>query len=104
MITLLIWTQRSVIAGININRKSIETFEIKNEKCLFNFNKLLSWIADQKSKFYLKTKRISNLTEIEEWEIKNDRIHHIDEKYFEVIGADVKISNREVINLVSTDD
>ncbi len=88
---------RSVIAGININRKNIETFEIENEKCLFNFNKLLSWIADQKSKFYLKTKIIS-LTEVEEWEIKNDRIHHIDEKYFEVIGADVKISNREVIN------
>ena len=50
---------RSVIAGININRKNIETFEIENEKCLFNFNKLLSWIADQKSKFYLKTKIIS---------------------------------------------
>ncbi len=88
---------RSVIAGVNINRKKIDTLGIENEKCLFNFNKLLSWIADQKSKFYLKTKRIS-LKKIEKWEIKNDRIHHVEDKYFEVIGANVKISNREVVN------
>lgn len=88
---------RSVIAGVNINRKNIETLGIENEECLFNFNKLLSWIADQKSKFYLKTKRI-NLTEVEKWKIKKGRMYHVDDKYFEVIGADVKISNREVVN------
>ena len=88
---------RSVIAGYDIvqNRSSISNRYSKDNGELFSFNELLSWIAEQKTKYELGIKRIP-LNTMRDWVITENEIHHIENKYFKVIATDVTIGNREV--------
>lgn len=88
---------RSVIAGLNINKRQSESFSrySKQNGELYSFNELLSWIAEQKTKYDLDVRRI-HLNEVRNWEITDTEIHHKDGKYFKVIATDVAIGNREV--------
>ena len=88
---------RSVIAGLNIYQKqktSLNRYSKQNGE-LYSFNELLAWIAEQKTKFDLAVRRIP-LTEVRNWEITENDIHHKENKYFKVIAVDVSIGNREV--------
>jgi dTDP-4-dehydro-6-deoxy-alpha-D-glucopyranose 2,3-dehydratase len=88
---------RSVVAGLDITQKQRASFDrySKQNGELYSFNELLSWIADQKTKYDLEVRRIA-LSEMRNWEITEDEIYHKDNKYFKVIAANVTIGNREV--------
>ena len=87
---------RSVIAGLNVNKEQkLSSRYLKQNGELFSFNELLSWIADQKTKYNLEITRIP-LNKIQNWKMTGNEIHHNENKYFKVIATDVSIGNREV--------
>ena len=101
---------RTVISGIPLFlsiEDSIILSEGKNYKysmlksCIFRSNSLysqteiLSWITSLKCQYELSVTSI-NLDEVSDWIIDDYCIHHRDNKYFNVIAAEVAISNREV--------
>lgn len=109
---------RTVISGIPLGDLSIDKVEIINSfynisnnsyfsgllnsaaKDAISYNTLndiIIFITQHKSKLELLVQKIP-LNSIENWIIGKDSIYHEDKKFFEVIAADIKISNREVIN------
>jgi len=109
---------RTVISGIPLGDLSIDKVEIINSfynisnnsyfsgllnsaaKDAISYNTLndiIIFITQHKSKLELLVQKIP-LNSIENWIIGKDSIYHEDKKFFEVIAADIKISNREVKN------
>jgi len=88
---------RSVIAGLNINKKDYISLSWKDdkEKSCYSFKELLLWITEQKSKFYLEV-HSKSLKKVNGWIINNHEIYHESEKYFKIIGVKSKINSREV--------
>jgi dTDP-4-dehydro-6-deoxy-alpha-D-glucopyranose 2,3-dehydratase len=106
---------RTVISGIplgdNINKNQItelsekflvssfekgmllSTFETEN--CLNSFDEILNWLTALKCKYDLEVKPMS-LFHIKDWIISDADIHHINNRYFNIIAAEVEIDNREV--------
>ena len=58
-------------------------------------SKFYSFMIDKKSHYWIKTENI-NFNELNEWSINNGKISRNDNKFFEVIGCEIKINNREV--------
>ena len=58
---------------------------------------IIFWITALKSKYDLEMNRIP-LNKVKNWIIAESEIHHIDHKYFSIIGANIFIENREVLN------
>ena len=56
---------------------------------------LLSWLTELKSTYELRVNLIP-LNQVEQWKCDDYHIYREDGRYFEVIGVDVTISNREV--------
>lgn len=56
---------------------------------------LLSWLTELKSTYELCVDLVP-LNQVEQWKCDDYRIYHESGRYFEVIGVDVAISNREV--------
>lgn len=94
---------RTVISGIPLiynndickDRDSIGLNIIKSGSPKNSITEILSWMTSLKCKFELDVKLIS-LKKVQNWNISNDEISHIDNKYFKIIGANVTINNREV--------
>lgn len=63
---------------------------------LSSIEEIISWITRLKSKYDLEVSRIP-LNKVSNWTRTDEEIHHVDHKYFSVIGANVNISNREVM-------
>ena len=77
------------INGNEFFKSIIEEEESKTELVL---NKFIDF------KFNLETKnKIIPLNKINNWEIKKDKIGHVNKKYFEVIANKIEIDSREVI-------
>lgn len=68
--------------------------EVSNFK-MNDFSAILSFITKQKCKYELIVKNKA-LVDLRNWKIGEDEIHHEDNLYFSVIGADIIIDNREV--------
>jgi oxidase EvaA len=64
---------------------------------LHKFDEILNWLTALKCKYELELNYIS-LFDIEDWVISDEVIKNIDNRFFEVIAAQVSISNREVKN------
>lgn len=62
-----------------------------------SINDVILFITHQKCKFDLKVTQIP-LKSLNDWIIEDSKIRHIENKYFEIIAANIKISNREVVN------
>jgi dTDP-4-dehydro-6-deoxy-alpha-D-glucopyranose 2,3-dehydratase len=62
---------------------------------LRSFDEIITWFTALKCKYELDVSTIP-LHKIKDWVITKSTIEHKDRKYFSVIGAKVKISNREV--------
>lgn len=62
-----------------------------------NFDKIISWITNLKSRYELFVKNIG-LKQTQNWHFDGIAINHIDNKYFSVIGISVEIGNREIIS------
>jgi dTDP-4-dehydro-6-deoxy-alpha-D-glucopyranose 2,3-dehydratase len=58
---------------------------------------IIFWITALKSKYDLEMNRIP-LNKVKKWIISESEIHHVDHKYFSIIGANIFIENREVLN------
>ena len=57
------------------------------------FESIISWITKMKTRFELETKRIP-CNEISDWKIGDHKIHHKEEKYFNIIATKVEIEDR----------
>ncbi|MFL2983113.1 MAG: NDP-hexose 2,3-dehydratase family protein [Candidatus Neomarinimicrobiota bacterium] len=88
---------RSVIAGLNINKKDYISLHWKDnkEKSCYTFKELLLWITEQKTKFHLDIHHKS-MNQVNSWIIDNYEIYHKNQKYFKIIGVKSKINSREV--------
>jgi dTDP-4-dehydro-6-deoxy-alpha-D-glucopyranose 2,3-dehydratase len=56
---------------------------------------VMTWITDQKETFSLDVRRIG-LPETDEWVYDGHSIHHVDGRYFRIIGLSVEATSREV--------
>ena len=70
---------------------------LTNENSLKSIEEIISWITSLKSKYELEVNRIP-LNKVKDWIVSETEIHHIENKYFSVIGANIFIENREVLN------
>lgn len=68
---------------------------LDEESALNNFEDIISWLTELKSKYDLEVERIP-LNKVDGWVKSDMKIHHKDHKYFNVIGVNVTIDNREV--------
>lgn len=101
---------RTVISGIPLFTH-VEDFLVLSGKstfesemlqsCLTRKNSLnsksqiLSWITSLKCEYELDVQRI-DMKDVNDWVIEDYSIHHKENKFFNVIAAEVAISNREV--------
>ena len=83
----------------NKKNKSYELFKsfVTDKKALNTIDEIIHFITNIKSKYDLFVSRIS-LNKTKNWNIHDDEISRNDGKFFKVIGVDVSISNREVLN------
>jgi oxidase EvaA len=85
----------------DINEGSFESKVLKSvlskEGAINTFDSIINFITKQKSFFELVVDRIP-LNHVKCWEITNDCIQHVDNKYFRIIGVEVTIDNREVVS------
>lgn len=58
---------------------------------------ILHWLSELKSRYELLVSRIP-LNRVEEWTITDTEIVRSDRKYFRIVGANISISNREVVS------
>ena len=93
---------RSVIASLDIsynNHASLNMYEKQNGE-LFSFNELLSWIAEQKTKYELDVRKIP-LNEVQNWEITDTEIHHKDGNHLNNNPENLKGHTRASHNVVT---
>ena len=69
--------------------------EISNKSC-HSIDDIIHWFTNLKALYDLDVKS-TPLSQIKDWVIDDYRIYHTDNKYFEIIGVDVIIENREMI-------
>ncbi|MDC1145878.1 NDP-hexose 2,3-dehydratase family protein [Candidatus Marinimicrobia bacterium] len=87
---------RTVVSCINYKNTNIDYLKNLN-KAYHTIDDILIWIKSLKENFSLKTK-ILPLSRLPDWDVNENEIKRFDGKYFKVIGADIKIENREVKN------
>lgn len=68
---------------------------LTRKNSLYSKSQILSWITSLKCQYELDVKRI-DMKDVNDWVIEDYSIHHKESKFFNVIAAEVAISNREV--------
>ena len=68
---------------------------LTRKNSLYSKTLILSWITSLKCQYELDVKRI-DMKDVNDWVIEDNSIHHKENKFFNVIAAEVAISNREV--------
>ena len=68
---------------------------LSRKNSLYTKTQILSWITSLKCEYELDVKSI-NMEDVKDWVIEDYSIHHKENKFFNVIAAEVAISNREV--------
>jgi dTDP-4-dehydro-6-deoxy-alpha-D-glucopyranose 2,3-dehydratase len=105
---------RTVISGIPFFSYGVDSFEnllnvetdasygsgmllsaLDNKAGIYSITEILSWMTKLKCIYELNVETIP-LSNISDWVIEEDKIRHIDNRFFRVIAAEVEISNREV--------
>ena len=107
---------RTIISGIQLgsyDKKSIDLYmlmregnnytdtlflksELSKDNSYNSMDQIIHWFTNLKTIYELNVKTIP-LDQLSQWIIDKDRVYHVDNKYFEVIGVEVVIENREVI-------
>ena len=80
--------------NMSLNAKMLAS-ELDKETALNSFDEIIYWFTNLKASYDLLVTPIK-LVDVKDWKITDTSIIHKDEKYFQVIAVDVKISNREV--------
>ncbi|TIH18048.1 NDP-hexose 2,3-dehydratase [Marinifilum sp. JC120] len=108
---------RTVVSGITYGSFESDTFELVSyllrgnghsapkdeflhstlsvEPAVHTEEEIITFLTHLKSIYDLDVERIP-LPEVQDWIVSNDRIHHKEDKYFEVIAVSVAIEGREV--------
>lgn len=68
---------------------------LSHEDSLYTKTQILSWITSLKCEYELDVRQIA-MKDVGDWVIEDYSIHHKDNKFFNVIAAEVAINNREV--------
>ncbi len=68
---------------------------LDHESALHSIDDILSWLARLKSTYFLDVKPIG-LNEIEDWSVTDEKIHHVEDRFFSILPVEVEIENREV--------
>lgn len=79
-----------------VNKKFLKS-ALSNDKSLHSIDGIITFLTQLKSTYDLEIKQIP-LARMKKWNIGDEEIYHQDRKYFKVIGVNVEIGNREVIN------
>ncbi|MEI2418841.1 NDP-hexose 2,3-dehydratase family protein [Arthrospira platensis SPKY2] len=103
---------RTILSGIRYcNRSLVEKFissvsdqfkidmlysEISTNTYI-SMDSFISWFTELKSLFDLSVSKI-RLDDIQEWQLTDNKIRHIENKFFEVIPVKVQIEKREVLS------
>jgi oxidase EvaA len=90
-------TQRFDYDSLSVFGRSLLRSAESDEGVINTLFEVSSFMADQKFQFDLFT-RNCNLLNLGEWIYDEKKIYHRDNKFFEVIGVNVLIENREVTN------
>ena len=69
---------------------------LSNENYLNTIQEIIQWLSSLIFKYELDVQKIP-LSEMNNWIYNGNTIQHVDYKYFDVIGVNVQIGNREVI-------
>lgn len=107
---------RTVLSGISYGTYTAETLEglftlkqtrrqqrlmlssaLVASNALNSFRSILSWVTNLKSSYELNVKRLP-LKQVHDWVEIDGEIRRPDGKYFSVIGVNVTIENREILN------
>lgn len=107
---------RTVLSGISYGTYTADTLEglftlksthrqqrlmltsaLVASNALHSFRSIISWITDLKSRYELSVERVA-LKNISDWDEIDGEIRRPDGKYFSVIGVNVTIESREVVN------
>lgn len=82
-----------------ISAESIESRMLKSmlssESAVNSFDSIIKFVTRHKSFFELNIEKVS-LNKINNWNINDYAIEHIENKYFKIIAVEVSIANREV--------
>ena len=91
----------SVIQGLNGSNGSITElflYSVLNEENHYHdLHYIIGWIAALKFKYELKVSSIG-ISKMKKWVYDGNLIYHDQHKYFDVIGVNVQIGNREVVS------
>lgn len=109
---------RTVISGIPLGDFTIESVDIVGSftnshstgftngllkssaydaESVNSLNDIILFITNHKCNYELEVNK-APLDSLKEWAIGDKTIHHKDGKYFEIIAANIRIGNREVVN------
>lgn len=87
----------SALSNLKVYNNNYMNSMLNSETSLHDFDQIISWITNLKSRCDLNVSRIQ-LKNINEWKFDDLSIYHKDKKYFSVVGVNVEIGNREVIS------
>jgi len=87
----------SALNAIKSSQKNLVHSLLDSEIFLNDFDQIISWITNLKSRFDLNVTNIP-LRNVKDWIYDGSAINHKDRKYFSVIGVKVEIGNREVVS------
>lgn len=68
---------------------------LDSERSIHNLDELISWLTELKAKNDLFVEKIP-LSDLDQWTISEEQIHHAENLYFDVNWVSVEIENREV--------
>lgn len=87
---------------LSIGKGNTSSFELEMlisalsaSKTKHSIDRIISWVTNLKSTFDLEVSKMP-LKEVNLWTTDEFSIHHVEGKYFKVIGVEVEIGNREV--------
>ena len=84
-----------VLAGHTTFESEMLQSCLTQKHALYSKTQILSWITSLKCEYELEVRRI-DMSEVDDWVVDDYKIHHKDHKFFQIIAAEVAISNREV--------
>lgn len=70
---------------------------LSSDNHLHELHDIIHWITSLKFKYELNVTPIG-ISELKDWIYDGNTIYHKDKKYFDVIGVNVKIGNREIVS------
>lgn len=87
----------TLLSSRNIHPDGYLYSVLSSDNHLNDLRRIIQWITGLKFKYELDVKPIG-LSQMEKWIYDGNTIYHQDHKYFDVIGVNVAIGNREIIS------